>query len=103
VNFTHLNLTITVGTTVTWTNQAGGIPHTTTSGTGGLYDGLGWNSPFLNQNETFSHTFSKVGTFVYTCRVHPSMNATVTVTDGSSGGGTPTVTPTGTPTGGYGY
>jgi len=83
VNFTLPNLTITVGTTVTWT-QADGAPHTTTSGTNGQFDGQGWDSPTLSTNETFSHTFNEAGTFTYTCRIHPSMNGTVTVTDGTS-------------------
>ncbi|MDA0988012.1 MAG: DNRLRE domain-containing protein [Chloroflexi bacterium] len=85
-SFVLPDLTITVGTTVTWTN-ADGAPHTTTSGTNGQFDGLGWDSPTLSTNETFSHTFTEAGTFAYTCVIHPSTNGTVTVTaaSGSSG------------------
>ena len=72
------NLTVTVGTTVTWTNQDG-ARHTTTSGQNGQFDDAGWNSPTLSRGESFSHTFDQVGTFAYTCKIHPSMNGTVTV------------------------
>ena len=63
-----------------WVQQAP-VPHTTTSGT--PPDSLSgvWNSEFLYQGQTFTFTFTKVGTFPYFCRVHPSMTATVTVTD----------------------
>jgi plastocyanin len=78
-----------VGTTVSWT-QEDVLPPTTTSGTSGLFDGMGWDSPWLNQEESFSHTFSQAGTFLYTCRIHPTMSGTVTVADGSGGGSTST-------------
>ena len=74
------NFTISAGTAVTWI-QADSIPHTTTSGTGGVFDGLGWDSESLKTNESFSHTFNETGTFPYTCRLHPYMSATVIVTD----------------------
>ena len=78
INFTLANLTINVGDTVTWTNRDG-PPHTTTSGQNGAWDGVGWNSAFLSTNQSFSNTFNTSGSFPYTCRVHSSMNATVTV------------------------
>ena len=78
VNFTLPNLTVPVGTTVVWTNEDV-VQHTTTSGTDGQFDGLGWNSLFLSKGETFSHTFNQEGTFSYTCRLHPSLSGTVTV------------------------
>ena len=74
------DLNVTLGTTITWTNQDG-APHTTTSGQNGQFAGPGWNSSTLSMGQTFSHTFDQVGTFAYTCRIHPSMNGTVTVTD----------------------
>ena len=71
-------LNINVGTTVTWLQKEATI-HTTTSGAPGNLDKI-WDSPFLKQGETFNHTFNKVGTFPYFCRVHGSaMSATVTV------------------------
>jgi len=41
---------------------------------------MGWDNPSLSNGKTFSHTFDQVGTFVYTCRLYPSMNGTITVT-----------------------
>ena len=85
--FTLPILTVDVGTTVTWTNRDS-APHTATSGTGGLFDGVSWDSPILGQGDSYSHTFTEVGTFSYTCRVHPSMSGTVTVV--AEGGGSTT-------------
>jgi plastocyanin len=70
-------ITVRVGDTVTWTNRDG-VPHTTTSGSNGVFDGVGWNSPFLSFGQTFSHTFAAQGVFPYTCRVHSGMQGTVT-------------------------
>lgn len=78
ISFTLEPLAIDVGDTVTWTNRDG-VSHTTTSGQDGVFDGSGWDSDFLSLDQSFSHTFDAPGTFPYTCRVHPSMNATVTV------------------------
>ena len=94
-SFTLPDITVAVDATVTWTNEAG-VSHTTTSGQGGEYDGIGWNSSSLDTGQSFSHAFNEVGTFSYTCRIHPSMSGTVTVTgsgetsvgaSGSSSGG----------------
>jgi plastocyanin len=71
--FTPAELSITTGTTVTWTN-AQGAPHTVTSDTGGQFD-----SGIFNQGQTFSHTFNDAGEFPYHCNVHPSMTAVVNV------------------------
>ena len=89
VNFILRSLTVGVGDRVTWTNRDG-PPHTTTSGQNGVWDGVDWNSDFLSTDESFSRTFNSVGSFPYTCRVHPSMNATVTV---QAGPVAPTATP----------
>lgn len=71
-SFGPKELEIKVGTTVTWTNQDG-ASHTV-SADNGVFD-----SGSLSHNETFSYTFSEVGTFTYHCGIHPSMTATVTV------------------------
>ena len=95
-NFALPDITVAMGTEVTWTNQDGGTSHTTTSGQNGEFDTTGWNSSSLDTGQSFSHTFNEVGTFSYTCRVHPFMSGTVTVTEsgessvgasGSSSGG----------------
>ncbi len=81
VNAILADLTVSVGTTVTWTEEDI-TGHTTTSGSRGLFDGIGWDSGTLKQGDSFSYTFTEVGTFLYTCEIHPTMNATVTVTEG---------------------
>jgi plastocyanin len=61
---------IAVGGTVTWTN-ADPTAHTVT--------GEGWASGELAKGATFSHTFATVGTYVYSCGIHPSMTGEVVV------------------------
>ncbi len=77
-NTTHANVTVPVGTTVVWTNKDT-TQHTVTSGQNSQFDGKGWNSDPIDPGKTFSRAFTIVGTFTYTCRIHSSMNATVTV------------------------
>jgi plastocyanin len=73
------NITIPVGTAITWRNDDS-APHTVTAGKDGQFDGIGWDSPVLATGQTFSLPLSKTGAIAYTCRIHPDMNATVTVT-----------------------
>ena len=103
VDFRLLNLTVHVGTTVTWTNLDP-VPHTTTAGSPGSPSGE-WDSSFLSENQEYSFKFTQAGTFPYFCRIHPSMTGRVTV-EGSSRSNpasssadtqTPTPTPTATP------
>jgi plastocyanin len=78
-----LDLTVTVGTTVRWTNNDA-IAHTVTSGTsdGAVGDADGtFDSGFLNEGDTFVYTFEEAGEFPYFCSPHPWMIGTVTVTD----------------------
>ncbi len=87
--FSPANITVPVGTTVTWV-QSGNNPHTTTS-----YDGL-WDSGILpgGSGQSFSFTFNQPGTYTYFCRPHEAqgMVGSVTVT---AGGGTTTTTQAG--------
>src|SRR5260370_18080160 len=73
--FSPATITIKVGTTVTWTNNTG-TPHTVTSDDGTSFDS-GINTPLSPSGGTFSHTFTKAGTFSYHCQIHPFMVATV--------------------------
>ncbi len=77
--FDQANITVPVGTTVTWV-QNGNNSHTTTS-----YDGL-WDSGLIagGSGGTFSFTFNEPGTYTYFCRPHEAMGmvGTVTVTGG---------------------
>lgn len=70
--FNPASITITAGTTITWTNKDA-VGHTVTSNTN-LF-----NSGTLQTGGTFSFTFAKAGTYSYYCSVHPSMVASVTV------------------------
>ena len=76
------NISVIVGDRVTWINLDNDV-HTVTSGQNGVFttfDGVGWSSGILNNGDSFSYTFKKVGSFDYTCEVHPfTMNATVKV------------------------
>jgi plastocyanin len=65
-------LTVMVGTTITWTNRDD-IPHTVVS-TDKVF-----KSKVLDTDEKFSFTFSTPGTFTYFCSIHPKMTGTVVV------------------------
>jgi plastocyanin len=65
-------LTVSVGTTVTWTNRDD-LPHTVVSTEGAF------KSKVLDTDEKFSFTFSKAGAFPYFCSIHPKMTGKVVV------------------------
>ena len=65
-------LTVSAGTTVTWTNRDD-IPHTVVS-TEGVF-----KSKVLDTDEKYSFTFSKAGAFPYFCSIHPKMTGRVVV------------------------
>jgi plastocyanin len=71
-SFVPAELTIPVGTAVTWTNRDD-IPHTVRSS-----DDV-FKSKVLDTDEKFSFTFSKAGTYPYFCSIHPKMTAKVIV------------------------
>ncbi len=71
-------LTVTTGTTVTWTN-ADDIEHTVTSGTPDAPSGV-FDSGNRAKGQTFSHSFAESGTFTYFCDNHKSMRGEVNVT-----------------------
>lgn len=75
IAFNPSDLTVTVGTTVTWTNDDS-TNHTVT-----FTDISGVDSGTLSRGQTFSHTFDTAGTFHYYCKVHGAslMSGTVTV------------------------
>ena len=76
-NFAFSPATITVkkSTTVTWTNSDS-VPHQPVADSG-----TGPASQPLNNGQTYSFTYSSVGTFAYHCAIHPEMHGTVTVTE----------------------
>jgi plastocyanin len=71
--FTPPELTVPVGTTVTWTNNHA-ANHTVTSDTG-VFD-----SGTMAQGATFAFTFTEAGEFPYHCSIHSSMTAKIIVT-----------------------
>jgi plastocyanin len=71
-SFTPQELTVAVGTTVTWTNRDD-IPHTVVS-TDGLF-----KSKARDTDEKFSYTFTKAGTYTYFCSLHPKMTGKIIV------------------------
>src|SRR5258705_475257 len=66
------SITIDKNVTVTWTNTDA-MPHTVTA------DDNSFTSDELNQNDTYSHTFTTDGTFAYHCAIHTGMKGTVVV------------------------
>jgi plastocyanin len=70
--FSPATLTVTVGTTVKWTNKDG-ITHTVTSDSG-IFD-----SGNVNASGTFSYMFMTAGTYSYHCKIHSSMIAKIVV------------------------
>ena len=68
-------ITVVAGTTVTWTNED-------TTQHDVFAPPVGLQSPVLNQNDSYAHTFSSPGTYPYICSIHPFMHGTVVVTAG---------------------
>lgn len=65
-------LTVPAGTTVTWTNHDDDV-HTVTS-SAQLFTSKG-----IDADEAWSYTFTKPGTYVYFCALHPLMTAKIIV------------------------
>jgi len=66
-------IAVAVGGTVTWTNNDS-TAHTVT-----FDDASVVSSSNLDPGATFSATFPKAGSYTYHCKIHPSMQGTVTV------------------------
>ena len=72
-------LSVTVGTTVTWTNNDT-TGHTVTEGNpSGNTPQNGFDSGILAPGKPFVHTFDKPGTTQYYCTLHPTMLGEVIV------------------------
>jgi plastocyanin len=70
--FSPMTLAVPVGTRVSWKNLDG-EPHTIRS----IDDTF--RSGALDQNDSFSYTFDKPGTYRYACSIHPQMVASIVV------------------------
>ena len=75
-NFTFkpAELTIPVGTKVTWVNHDD-VPHTATSSA----KPRAFDSGTLDTDEQFSHVFTVAGSYDYYCALHKHMKARITV------------------------
>ena len=72
-------LTISRGTTVTWTNNDS-APHTVTEGTAAdTSSGHKFDSGIFGPGQTFKQTFDQVGVINYYCSIHPFMSGEVIV------------------------
>jgi plastocyanin len=72
--FVPPNLSVVSGTTVTWTNDDA-VQHTVSADDGHTFD-----SSAFGHGQTFRFTAGVPGTYTYTCRIHPFMHGTLTVT-----------------------
>jgi plastocyanin len=81
-------ITVSVNDTITWTNNDSEA-HTVTSGNGagieslmnnkrGTPNGL-FDSRAFKPGQSWTHTFTKPGTYTYFCTIHPWMDGVVTV------------------------
>ena len=68
--YTPDDLSVAVGTTVTWMNSDA-VAHTSTS------DTPGWDSEIVAPGGQFSFAFPTAGTFSYHCAIHPGMIGTI--------------------------
>jgi plastocyanin len=72
MSFSPAALNVTVGTTVTWTNNDN-MTHTVTS------DTTAFDSGNLTVGSKFTKVFSVAGTYEYHCTIHPTMKGSIVV------------------------
>ena len=72
LNYLQSRLQITVGTTVEWKNNDP-LAHTVTA------VDKSFNSGLINPGKTYSHTFTKAGTYNFFCTPHPFMKGVIVV------------------------
>lgn len=73
--FEPAELTVPVGTTVTWINE-GPTDHTTVAFDGGAKI---WDSDILAAGDEYAFTFEEAGSYDYVCGLHPDMTAHIDV------------------------
>jgi plastocyanin len=76
--FSPTSLTVKAGTTVTFRNNDS-VDHTVTNGKDGKPDANAAFDKSLPTGQSVDITFATAGTFNVTCKIHSSMNMTVTV------------------------
>ena len=77
-SFAPQRLTVTAGTTITWTNRDD-IPHTVVSTT------RRFKSKALDTDDRFSFIFTVPGSYDYFCSLHPHMTGTIVVEAAAAG------------------
>jgi manganese oxidase len=78
--FTPAHIQVTLGTTVTWTNQDN-VPHSVVFSPVVLTANNNWESGLIYPGQSYSYTFTSRGTFQYHCQEHPfEMTGSVIVT-----------------------
>jgi plastocyanin len=87
--FDPADLTVSVGDTVTWSNNDSAA-HTATA------DGGSFDTGTIAGGGAKGVTFSTAGTFTYHCRIHATMTGRVVVQATGGGGGSATTPPTDT-------
>ena len=71
--FTPKELTVKAGTIIVFRNRDD-IPHSVVGSTGEFH------SKALDTDDSFSFTFTKAGTYDYSCGLHPKMQGRIVVT-----------------------
>jgi plastocyanin len=79
--FSPQQITVKVGTTITWTNEDD-IPHTVAASS------RLFRSKALDTHDKFSFTFTTPGTYEYFCSLHPHMTGTIAVEAATGSGET---------------
>lgn len=74
--FTPADMTVQLGSTVTWSNQDN-VSHTVTSDNSG--SDMNFNSGALTPGQQFSNTFNMTGVYSYHCSIHPYMTGVIRV------------------------
>ncbi len=72
MSFSPASLTVTAGTTVTWTNNDT-MTHTVTA------DDASFDSGNITMGTKYPRLFSTAGTYTYHCTIHPNMKGTIVV------------------------
>jgi plastocyanin len=77
-SFSPREITVPIGTTVTWTNHDD-VPHVVASS-----DDQFKKSAAVDTDESFSHTFTAAGNYIYFCSIHPHMTGKIIVKEQSN-------------------
>jgi plastocyanin len=76
--FSPADIVIDAGTKVTWHNKDA-VTHNIKKSADAVDFGGNFGTDSFGPTKTYSFTFTKPGTFTYTCTIHTLMNGTITV------------------------